>query len=96
MLKFANDSGFDVTMEDLLEVEKALREAKAEETDEVALSLDDVEDVAGGATVTINGEDASDGHEIGCDASWHGYNWCEDNNEWCKKDFYCSGSYWFE
>ena len=89
MLKLAKDSGFDVTMEELEEVDKALREAKAEETDEIALSFDDVENVAGGM-VAVEGEDASDGHEIGCEASYHGYKGCVENDEWCKTLLYCT------
>ena len=91
MLKFANDSGFDVTMDDLLEVEKALRKAKAEEADDVALTFDDVEDVAGGGQWM--GEDASDGHEMGCRRSYHGYDWCSEHNEWCNSMWYCSGAF---
>ena len=90
MLKFANDSGYDVTMEELEEVDKALREAKAEETEEVALSFEDVENVAGGI-MTVQGEDASDGHEIGCSTSYHGYKWCVENDEWCIRLLYCTG-----
>ena len=88
MLKFANDSGYDVTMEDLLKVEKALREDKAEEADEVALSFDDVEDVTGGY------EEAPDGHDMGCCGCYHGYYWQEENNIWCNKDYYCDKRYY--
>ena len=95
MLKFANDSGYDVTMEELEEVDKALREAKAEETDEAALTFDDVENVAGGTRIQ-SGDDASDGHEIGCVGCYHGYDWCEENNEWCYHNFYCNGGYYSE
>ncbi|MBR5088529.1 MAG: Nif11-like leader peptide family natural product precursor [Ruminiclostridium sp.] len=88
MLKFANDSGYDVTMEDLMEVEKALREAKAEETDEVVLSFDDIEDVAGGY------EEAPDGHDIGCVGCYHHYDWQKEHNIWCTQQYYCIDQHW--
>ena len=90
MLKFANDSGYDVTMEDLMEVEKALREAKAEEADEVALTFDDIEDVAGGKYY----DEAPDGHDMGCLGCYYHYDWQKEHNIWCTQQYYCIHQHW--
>lgn len=87
LLKIAKDSGYDVTLEELIDAEKAYKRDKAAETDE-KLSLDDLEAAAGG--VSGNGETASDGHEMGCDVSYHWRGYSEEHNEWCNNEFYIS------
>jgi len=47
LLKIAKESGYDVTMEELIDAGRAYIRDKAAETDE-KLSFDDLEDVAGG------------------------------------------------
>jgi predicted ribosomally synthesized peptide with nif11-like leader len=85
LLKIAKDSGYDVTLEELIDAEKAYKRDKAEETDE-KLSFDDLEDVAGG--VLGDGDDAPDGHEMGCAISYHLRAWSEENNVWCSRYYY--------
>ena len=87
LLKIANDSGYDVTLEELVEAEKESRKAKAAETD-AKLSFDDLEDAAGGKA--WDGEDAPDGHEMGCFVSYHQSDYAKKNDIWCKNHFYCS------
>ena len=85
LLKIALGSGYDVTMEELIEAEKESKRDKATETDK-KLSFDDLEAVAGGAAWW--GEDASDGHEMGCDICYHKRGYSEENDEWCMSRFY--------
>jgi hypothetical protein len=78
-----------VTAEELEEAVKAMRKAAGEATKE--LSLDEMGKTAGGIFWT--GEDAPDGHEMGCFMTYHHHQWSVDNNIWCKSTFYCTGSY---
>ena len=87
LLKIAVDAGYDVTVEEMIEAEKEKRAEQARNTDE-KLSLDDLEAAAGG--VSGNGETASDGHEMGCDVSYHWRGYSEEHNEWCNNEFYIS------
>ena len=91
LLKTAVASGYDVTMEELIDAEKAYKMDKAAETDE-KLSFDDLEDVAGGYHWT--GEDAPDGHEMGCEICYHKGGWAKENDTWCSKTFYCTKNSW--
>lgn len=88
LLKIAVDAGYDVTAEELIEADREHRAEQAKNTDE-KLSLDDLEGAAGGRT--WEGEDASDGHEMGCTACYHGKSYSEENNEWCQKIYYYPG-----
>ena len=89
LLKIANESGYEVTMEELIDAEKAYRKAKALETDK-KLSLDDLENVAGGFVWLA--EDAPDGHEIGCEMSYHKKGYCEETGNYCYRHWYCRSS----
>ena len=89
MVAIAKELGFDVTAEELEEAVKAMRKAAGEATKE--LSIDELGKVAGGIFWT--GEDAPDGHEMGCFMTYHHHQWSVDNNIWCKSTFYCTGSY---
>jgi predicted ribosomally synthesized peptide with nif11-like leader len=85
LLKIAVDSGYDVTMEEIIEADRALRREKAAETDE-KLSFDDLEDVAGG--LYWYSDEAPDGHEMACAISYHARGYCEENNVWCTREHY--------
>ncbi len=89
VVAIAKELGFDVTAEELEEAVKAMRKAAGEATKE--LSIDELGKVAGGIFWT--GEDAPDGHEMGCFMTYHHHQWSVDNNIWCKSTFYCTGSY---
>jgi len=89
MVAIAKELGFDVTAEELEEAVKAMRKAAGEAAKE--LSIDELGKVAGGIFWT--GEDAPDGHEMGCFMTYHHHQWSVDNNIWCKSTFYCTGSY---
>ena len=79
LTKKAVEAGYDVTEVELIEAEKEQRAAQAAKTDD-KLSLDDLEAAAGGP----------DGHEMGCAACYHHYDWQEENGIWCSKSWYCS------
>ena len=63
LTKKAVEAGYDVTEAELIEAEKEQRAAQAAKTDD-KLSMDDLEAAAGGDF--WRGDDAPDGHEIGC------------------------------
>ena len=42
------------------------------------------------------GEDAPDGHEMGCIWFYHHYIYQKEMNIWCKKSYYCNGKYEIE
>ena len=86
LVKMANEAGYDVTLEEMTEAEKEFRAEMAQKSDE--LSADELEAAAGGKW--SDHEDAKDGHELNCLASYHDYGYQKDNNEWCKDRFYCA------
>lgn len=47
--------------------------------------------VAGGAVWT--GENAPDGHEMGCLLFYHYSSYNKKNDVWCQNEYYCTGSY---
>jgi len=89
VVEIAKELGFDMTVEELEEAMKALRQAAMQETKE--LSLEEMDQAAGGTF--WGGEDAPDGHEMGCALTWHGYSWSKEKNIWCNKSFYCKGNH---
>ena len=85
----AGELGFDVNAEELVEALKALRNEAAEDPNE--LSPDEMDKAAGGTF--WGGEDAPDGHEMGCALTYHGYDWSKEHNTWCQSSFYCTGNH---
>ncbi len=85
----AKEVGFDVTAEELDAAVRAMRQAAGEEPRE--LDLDEMGKTAGGAFGM--GEDAPDGHEMGCMLTYHSKSWHIENNIWCKKEWYCNATY---
>ena len=86
MVKKAVEAGYDVTLEEMLESEREYKAEMAQKSDE--LTADELEGAAGGGIWT--GDDAvSDGHELGCAASYHHYDYQNDNNIWCNQFWYC-------
>ena len=55
------------------------------------LTPDELDKAAGGTWWT--GEDAPDGHEMGCAISWHHYTYQKENNIWCNMSYYCDGKH---
>ena len=90
LTKKAVEAGYDITEAELIEAEKEFRTAQAEKTDE-KLSLDDLEAAAGGGWG--DGEDAPDGHELGCALSYHQHDYQIENNIWCNRFSYCNSNY---
>ena len=88
LVKVAADAGYDVTAEEMIAAEKEFRTEKAKKT---KLSVDELDAVAGGAV--WQGEDAPDGHELGCGVSYHDYDYQKENNIWCHESYYCSGEF---
>ena len=89
VVAIARELGLEATAEELEQAVKAMRKTAGEATKE--LSIDELGKVAGGIFWT--GEDAPDGHEMGCFMTYHHHQWSVDNNIWCKSTFYCTGSY---
>lgn len=83
----AGELGFDVTAEELIQAGNELRRQPNNGEMPEVLSLDDLDTVAGGSF--WGGEDAPDGHEMGCALSYHGYDWSRSTGNWCKSDYYC-------
>ena len=88
LVKAAVDAGYDVTAGELTEAEKEFRAEKAKKT---KLSVEELDAVAGGAV--WNGEDAPDGHEMGCFTSYHHYDYQKDTGIWCQESYYCEQNY---
>ncbi|MBR5110629.1 MAG: hypothetical protein IK099_10575 [Clostridia bacterium] len=96
ILRLAKEKGYELVPDDL---ERYLREtlaARKEKTDAQVEAVEkladsDVEKAAGGAF--WEGEDAPDGHEMGCVLTYHTYKWQKDNDIWCKQMYYCNGTY---
>ncbi len=84
LVKAAASAGYDVTAEEMAAAEKIFRSEKAGKT---KLSVEELDAVAGGDVWT--GDDAPDGHEMGCLTSYHGYDYQQENDIWCYNSFYC-------
>lgn len=80
----AAEMGIEVTEEELLAAEQMLRKGSGpnvEELDEADMDL-----VAGGAR--WQGDDAPDGHEMGCERFFYGYETCKEKGYWCTREYY--------
>ena len=86
----ARELRFDVTAEELDEAVRELRQAGTSAPKE--LSPDEMNGIAGGAW--WSGEDAPDGHEMGCVLTYHSLRWQIDNNIWCNSEYFCAGHHY--
>ena len=98
ILRLAKEKGFDLTpanLENYLRETVAARKEKTEAQAEkvVKLADSDLEKAAGGAL--WDGEDAPDGHELGCLIFYHGVDWQREHDYWCDTMYYCSETYQF-
>ena len=87
IVKKAVEAGYDVTLEEMLEADSEYRTETAAKTDAASeeLSLDELERAAGGKL--WHGENARDGHELGCAASYHGMDYSQEANDWCNREW---------
>ena len=88
IVKAAAEAGYEITEAELIEAEKELRKQRAQKTDE--LSPDELESASGGTF--WQGEDAPDGHELGCYLSYYRLGYQLNNNYWCRSDHFCNGN----
>ena len=88
VVAIARELGLEATAEELEQAVKAMRQ-EAEEPKK--LTLDEMDKAAGGVWWT--GEDAPDGHEMGCAITWHHYMYQKENNIWCNMSYYCDGKH---
>ena len=84
--------GFDVSE---IDIREALAAAAKERLNMTAagvqmVSDEDMANATGGDGVGAlwQGEDAPDGHEMGCIFTYHDSDWSVDNNVWCEKTYY--------
>ena len=86
--------GFDITADEIragiAEMERQRREKASAGME--TLPDEEVESATGGILWT--GEDAPDGHELGCYMAYHGYTYQKDNDIWRSKEYCCDGRYW--
>ena len=82
----AGELGFEVTAAELTQAELALRLAPANREKSVELNVNDLAQVAGGDFWA--GDDAPDGHEMGCFITYHQWWTCEENKWWCHNYYY--------
>ena len=82
--------GYDFSAEELISAVNEYR--KDSGNTEINLDPQDLDTFAGGLLWT--GEDASDGHEMGCLVSYHHKDWCMENKEYCSKNHYCNYEYY--
>jgi len=80
----AKEMGFDLTQVELLQALKLLQQKDKSEPE--ILSPDDLTKVSGGAL--FFGDDAPDGHEMGCSVVYHDYQWQKQHNIECKSSHY--------
>ena len=84
--------GFVVTEDEIRAGVEAIKQERMKKTaaDIQALSDEETETVAGGKEDLFwTGEDAPDGHEMGCFATYHNWRWSRDHDYWCTYDYYC-------
>ena len=92
LAKLVNEVGCDATLEELMEADREMRAEQAKKTDETEkeLSAEELGAAAGGREWA--GEDAPDGHELGCTIFYHYYWYQANQNLWCKNMHYCNGN----
>jgi hypothetical protein len=90
MVEFARNAGFDVDVESLIGAEQEARSILSAESDDAAMAIkltpEEAEAIAGGEM--WRGDDAADGHELGCSIAYHGKGY----KEKCRETYYCNGS----
>ena len=90
LVKMANEAGFDVTLEELIEADREYRKQLSEKTDSTSdeLSADELEGAAGG--MYWDGDNSEiDGHELGCRKSYHDVAWTEQKGDVCRETYHC-------
>ena len=83
----AAELGYEITAEELAAAENALHvpaEAEVVELDEA-----DMDRAAGGGC--WNGEDAPDGHEMGCHIFYHDNDYSQATGNFCERVYYVKG-----
>ena len=90
IIALAADVGIIITAEELPKMEREFRREieKATEGQMEELSLEELESAAGGQF--FEGEEASDGHEMGCYITWYREIHVKKMNEWCQNNYYSS------
>ncbi len=83
----AAELGFAVTGEELLAAEQELRKASGADVEE--LDEADMDRAAGGGC--WNGEDAPDGHEMGCHIFYHDNDYSQKTGNFCKQVYFVKG-----
>lgn len=93
-MKLASQTGFEVTSDEIRDAIDTMTQKRREKTAAGIQLLPDeeLESATGGNCWT--GEDAPDGHEMGCFITYHGYGWTKENNTWCSDKFYCDGGHY--
>ena len=81
----ARNMGFDFIPEELDAALQEFRQA-ANQIPE-ALDTDEMSRASGASL--WNGEDAPDGHEMGCMMTYHGREWSIEHDVWCKLMYSC-------
>ena len=82
----AAGSGYEFTAEELEQAENELRQLSAAGGEPVELDTDDLDKIAGGEY--WEGDDAPDGHEMGCYIFYHGYDYSVNNRIQCTNQYY--------
>ena len=86
--------GFDITEDEIRAGVEAWTQERMKKTaaDVEKLSDKDAEKASGG--ICWQGEDAPDGHELGCWMFYHDYDYQKKNNIWCERNMYCYSGYY--
>ena len=86
--------GFDITEAEIragvAEMERQRREKTSAGIE--TLSDEDAEKASGG--ILWNGEEAPDGHELGCYLTYHDYGYQKEKGIWCKRVYFCNSGYY--
>lgn len=83
----AAQMGYDVSEDELMAAEASLHEEK--KADVVELDVEDMDKVAGGGM--WNGDEAPDGHEMGCNLFFHRWDYSKETGNWCELTYYSKG-----
>ena len=88
LVRIANEAGYDVTLDEMIEAEREYKAGVASKTDGVSdeLSSEELESAAGGS-VWMN-DNGKDGHELFCIASYHGWDYSHQKNDYCTNQYH--------
>ena len=86
--------GFDITADEIRAGVTEMERERREKTSAGIEKLSDEDAAKASGGICWTGEDAPDGHELGCWLFYHDYDYQKKNDIWCERNAYCITGYY--